>query len=288
MTSISDLVKFANKTYEKGFVSATDGNLSIRLSQTKIAITRSGINKGDVAENDIIIIDYLGNKIEGNGKPSSETKIHLLAYNERKDVNAVVHCHPVYSTAFATSNLDFTKPIFPEVIVSIGPVPLCKYATPSTEDLPNSMKSYIKDSWAMLLQNHGAVTFGEDIEGAYNRMEKLEHSAKTLFISRLLGGELVLSEEELNKLYSISESTYGIRVKSKYKLPSMKNSEEQFKYNSLTNSEINFSEIIDARLRARAGNPIFNSNFGNKVNRIQSKGNNSIDELKKLLDDFND
>jgi L-fuculose-phosphate aldolase len=257
MSLISELVKYSNKTYEKGLVSATDGNLSIRLDNSRIAITRSGINKGDVTEHDIIIVDNNGNKLEGKGKASSELKIHLLAYNNRADLKAVVHCHPIYATAFATSKLDFTQPVFPEVILTIGPVPLCKYGTPSTEELPNSMKPHIQHSWAMLLENHGAVTFGEDIASAYNRMEKLEHFAKTIFISELLGGKNILSDHEVEKLYSIAENTYGIKSLSKHNNSEGK-SYTNMDLNSLTNNEISFSDIIDARLRARAGNQVFN------------------------------
>ncbi len=266
MSSIEELVKYCHKVYEKGFVSATDGNLSIRLSDKLIAITRSGINKGEVKEDDIVITDLEGNKLEGFGQPSSEIKIHLLAYNERHDINAVVHCHPIYSTAIATANMDLTKPIFPEVVLTIGPVPLCKYGTPSTEELPNSMKPYIKDSWVMLLQNHGAVSFGRDISNAFYNLEKIEHSAKILILTRILGGETALSSEQVKKLRGISEQAFGINSNS-----------------SSNNKHLqNFTEIIEERLRARAGNPKFtNTNFGRnfKTDLQNSSLNNIISKL---------
>ena len=281
MSLIKELVKYSNKTYEKGFVAATDGNLSVRLDNNRIAITKSGLCKGDVTESDIIIVDLNGNKLEGSGKPSSELKIHLLAYNKRKDINAVVHSHPIYATAFATANLDFTDPIFPEVILTIGPVHLCKYGTPSTEELPNSMMPFIQNSWAMILQNHGAVTFGSDLVSAYNRTEKLEHAAKTILVSRLLGGENVLTEMQVNKLYEIAEKTWGIKP-----LATSYESTTKFdKGNSAFSKthEVKYSEIIEANLRARAGNPVFNnSNISNR----KKKYNFSEELISTILSDI--
>ena len=279
MFEISQLVKYSNKAYEKEFVSATDGNLSVRLDKNRIAIARSGINKGDVTENDIIIIDNNGNKLEGNGKASSEAKIHLLAYNNRNDINSVVHCHPIYATAFATAGFDLADPIFPEVILTIGPIHLCKYATPSTEELPNSMKPYIGNSWALLLQNHGAVTFGNDITSAFHRMEKLEHASKTLFMTKLLGGENILRNEEVQKLYSIAEETYEINLLGKFGRLNQNNS-SKLGFNS---SEKNYSEIIDARLRARAGNP--KVNFVKKGQQSNLK-NKPSELIQKIIKDF--
>lgn len=281
MSLIRELVKYSNKTYEKGFVAATDGNLSVRLDDNRIAITKSGLCKGDITESDIIIVDFNGNKLEGNGKPSSELKIHLLAYNTRKDINAVVHSHPIYATAFATANLDFTDPIFPEVILTIGPVHLCKYGTPSTEELPNSMLPFIQSSWAMILQNHGLVTFGSDLVSAYNRTEKLEHAAKTILVSKLLGGENVLTEEQVSKLNSIAEKTWGIKPLSKWH--NSNNKFNKYKISSSKKQGVNYSEIIEENLRARAGNSVFNNSYITQKNR---KHNFSEELISTLLLDF--
>ena len=207
-----DIVEACRKVYTNGYVSAYDGNLSARINSKHIMITPSGKCKGDVEEQDLLIADYNGNLVEGNGKVSTEVKIHLLAYKNRKDVNAVVHCHPIYSTAFATAGEGFTRPVFPEVVLALGKVPLCKYATPSTDELPESMMPYIEYSWAMLLENHGAITFGKNIQGAYFRMEKLEHSAQTLYLARTLGREKTIPLLKLKELYDIAESTYGIKI----------------------------------------------------------------------------
>ena len=212
MSLRSELTEICHKVYEKGFVSAYDGNLSARIESNKFLITPSGKCKGDVQESDLLVIDIEGNLLEGNGKVSTEALIHLLAYKKRADVNSVIHCHPVYSTAFATMGEGFTLPVFPEVVLSLGKVPLCKYGTPSTEELPDSMLPFIDYSWAFLLENHGAVTLGKTIKGAYFRMEKLEHSAQTLFAARMLGREKTIPLVKLKELYSIAESTYGIKI----------------------------------------------------------------------------
>lgn len=218
MSVRTELIKFCHKVYEKGFVSAYDGNLSIRLDSTKILITPSGKNKGDLTEEDLIEIDYDGNVISGNGKASTESKIHLLAYKNRKDIDAVIHCHPIHATAFATLGEGFTTPVFPEVILSLGKVPLCKYSTPSTDELPKSMEPHIDYAWAMLLENHGAVTFAKSIQGAYFRMEKLEHAAHTLYVTRAMGRERTIPLLKLKELYEIAESTYGINIHKKSRM----------------------------------------------------------------------
>lgn len=260
MPSIEELIFYSHKCYQKGFVSATDGNLSIRLDENQIAITKSGIRKDEVTISDIIITDNRGNKLKGNGKPSSELKIHLLAYNSRANINAVIHCHPIYATAFATSGNDLNQPIFPEVILGLGPIPLCEYGTPSTEDLPKSMKPYIHNSWAMLMQNHGAVTFGENICDAFNRMDKLESYAKTLFFSKLLGKANVLTKDQVDKLYNVAEETWGIKPLAKFYEGQSLESKNPSNFSAYLKDK-NILEIIEERLRARAGNKKLSDNI---------------------------
>lgn len=207
-----ELVEICHRVYEKGFVSAYDGNISIATPQNTFLITRSAVRKGDVTEDDILEIDSGGNILNGRGKISTEYKIHLYAYSRRPEVNAVVHCHPVYATAFATIGEGLTENIFPEVILTLGKVPLCKYSTPSTDDLPLSMEPYIEHAWGLLLQNHGAVTLGKTLKDAYNKMEKLEHTAQILFNARLLGGAKELPVEKTKELLNLSKQNYGLDV----------------------------------------------------------------------------
>lgn len=215
MSLKSELVEACHKVYAKGFVSAYDGNLSVRTNRKTILITPSGKCKGEISEKDLIEIDYKGTILKGMGKISTETKLHLLAYQKRDDINSVIHCHPIHATALATAGEGMTNPVFPEVILSLGPVHLCKYATPSTNELANSTLPFIKFAWALLLENHGAVTFGKNIKEAYYRMEKLEHAAHTLIMTRIIGKEKIISSSKLKQLYSIAEKVYGIKVNKK-------------------------------------------------------------------------
>lgn len=205
------LVEICHKVYEKEFVAAYDGNISARTGSNTILITRSGVCKGDITNNDLIEIDLEGKNINGEGKISTENKIHLLAYSARKDINAVVHCHPPYSTAFALMGEGLIEHYLPEVILTIGKVPLCKFATPSTDKVPESMKPFINYAWAMLLENHGVVTFGKSPDDAYFKMEKLEHAAKIIFLAKQIGKPNKLADDVVKELYDIAEKTYGIR-----------------------------------------------------------------------------
>lgn len=207
--NISDAKKelsgICRRVHEKGFVAAYDGNLSLRLDKDTLLITPSYRPKCEITAEDLLITDYNGNLLERNGKVSTEVKIHLLAYKTRPDVNSVIHCHPVYATAFAAAGMGITQPVFPEVILTLGEIPLCSYGTPSTEELTDSMKPFISSHDVMLLENHGAVALGAELMDAYYKMEKLEHIAQTLLAARILGGARELSAENLEKLKVIKE-----------------------------------------------------------------------------------
>jgi len=210
MSPKKKLVEICHKVYAKGFVAAYDGNISFRTSNNSVLITRSGICKGDVTEKDIVEIDLNGKSLSGNKKISTEHKIHLYAYKKRKEINAVVHCHPTYATTFALLGEGLDKHYLPEVFLTIGKVPLCKYATPSTEGVHKSLDPFIKYSWAMLLENHGAVTLGKNLDDAYFKMEKLEHAAKIILLARLIGKPRELSKKNIDDILRIAQNTYGI------------------------------------------------------------------------------
>jgi L-fuculose-phosphate aldolase len=210
MPLIDELVKVCRRVYENKFVSAYDGNVSARNSSNTFLITRSGVCKGEVTTDDILEIDTSGKVLNGAGIVSTENRLHLYAYSKRPEANAVIHCHPIYASAFAAFGEGLTKHILPEVILTLGKVPLCEYATPLTDEVTNSIEPYINYSWAFLLGNHGAVTLGKDLKDAYYKMEKLEHTAKIIFLARLLGGEKELHIEKVQELLKISKETYSI------------------------------------------------------------------------------
>jgi len=217
MQQREELITYCHKVYEKNFVSAFDGNLSARTSSGTVLITRSAVCKGDVMDTDILEISMNGEVIKGTGKISTENSLHLFIYKNRKDVNAIVHAHPVYATAFASSRDSLDRPIFPEVVLTLGRIPLCKYATPSTEELPESLKNHVHYANVFLLENHGAVSAGVNLRQAYFRMEKLEHTAKTIFVANKLGGVEEIPRYKLDALYSVAEKNYGIKLDEKNK-----------------------------------------------------------------------
>jgi L-fuculose-phosphate aldolase len=204
------LVEICHKVYAKGFVAAYDGNISCRTPKNTVLITRSGICKGDVSEKDIVEIDLTGKVLTGKQKVSTEHKIHLYAYQKRKEINAVVHCHPTYATTFALIGSGLDKHYLPEVFLTFGKIPLCKYATPSTDAVSKSLEPHINYAWAMLLQNHGAVTLGKNLDDAFYKMEKLEHAAKILLLAKLVGKPKELSKKDISDILKIAKSTYGI------------------------------------------------------------------------------
>ena len=212
MSEVDKIVSICHKVYQKGYVAAYDGNVSVITPQNTVLFTRSGVCKGDVAPEDILEFDMSGSLLKGEGRITTEFKLHLFAYSRRPDVNAVVHCHPVHATAFSLVGEGIIEHYFPEVILTLGKIPLCKYGTPSTNDLPLSLEPYIEHSWAYLLQNHGALTLGKNLDDAYYKMEKLEHTAETIFKARMLGTPNSLSKDDITKLLKISEETYGIKI----------------------------------------------------------------------------
>jgi len=204
------ILDIGRRMYDKNFVAANDGNISVRLDNARILATPTGISKGFMTSEELVITDMKGNCLSP-GRPSSELPMHLFILNERPDVNAVVHAHPPYATGFATAGIALDKCVLAEVIVTIGSVPLAAYGTPSTQELPDSLKPYIHSHDAFLMANHGVVTVGKDLLDAYFKLERVEHSAKIIYLAKVLGGETILPAEAVKKLYDIRE-TYGIEA----------------------------------------------------------------------------
>lgn len=199
-----DIVEIGRRVYARGFVASNDGNLSIRVSKNRILITPAGVSKGFLSPDDIILCDMEGGKVEGESEPSSEVKLHLEVYLKRPDIFAVVHAHPPYATGFAVAGVPLTECILPEVVISIGRIPLAPYATPSTAELAGTVSPYLPRHNALLLSNHGTLTIGEDIYEAYYLLERVEHLARVSLLARQLGGPRKLSEEELSALAEIN------------------------------------------------------------------------------------
>ncbi len=210
-----NIVRIGRMMSEKGWIAACDGNLSARLTEDRILITPAGVCKGLLSEDDPIVCSLDGSKIQGNGRPSSEMHMHLTIYRMRGDVNAVVHAHPPTCTGFAAAGRDLNIGLLPEVIVGLGSVPLAAYGTPGTPELGESLLPYIERHDAVLLANHGAVAWGEELMQAFFRMETTEHFARIALVAELLGGGRALPRREIEKLFAARER-YGVKSRTRF------------------------------------------------------------------------
>ena len=198
-----DLVFVCRMVYDRALVTAMDGNVSLRLPDGSILLTPSGCCKGFVTEDQLIRIDLDGRVLSGYGRPSSEIRMHTLAYNLRRDVGGVVHCHPPTAIAFSLAGLSLEDCLMPEVILSVGAIPTASYATPTTEDLPKSLERFFREGDAVIMERHGAVTLGRDVLMAFFNMERLEHVAQIVYSARTLGSVRTLPPEEVERLQKI-------------------------------------------------------------------------------------
>jgi len=155
------------------------------------------------------VTDLEGHKLQGDRDPSSEMLMHLEVYRQRPDVRAVVHAHPPTATGFAVAGIPLDRAVLAEVLTTLGSIPIAEYATPSTGELPDAVRKYIKAHDGMLLANHGALTVGGDLFAAYFKMETIEHFAKISLVARLLGRENLIAREEVDRLQQL-RGTYGI------------------------------------------------------------------------------
>ncbi len=195
-----EIVQFGRRMHEQGFVAATDGNLSVRLDDRRLLITPTCMSKRMMRATDIVVVDMQGNRVSGKRKVSSEIAMHLLIYRLRRDVRGIVHAHPPTATGFAASGFGLSRPLVCEVVVGLGSVPLARYGTPGTPELSEALEPLIPDHDAILMANHGVVTFGASLESAFMKMETVEHFAKIALVAHLLGNEQPLGEKEVEKL----------------------------------------------------------------------------------------
>jgi len=207
----AEIVEVGRRMYARGYVASNDGNISARLDDGRLITTPTAVSKGYMTPDMMVIVDFDGNKLSGERKASSELKMHLEIYRNRPDVNAVVHAHPPLATGFAVAGIPLTRAVLAEVITTLGSIPIAEYATPSTAELPEAVRKYIKAHDGILLANHGAVTCGESVTAAYHKMETIEHFAKISLVARLLGRENLISRDEVERLQGL-RGTYGIEA----------------------------------------------------------------------------
>ena len=205
------IVDIGARLYTRGYVVAADGNISARLEDGNILTTPSGLCKGTLRAEQILLVDSEGKVLEGELAPSSEIKMHVEAYRQRKDIKAIVHAHPPISTGFSCAGEPLDKAILAEVILTLGCVPIARYGTPSTEQVAESIRELIKAHDGILLANHGALTVGPSLMDAYFKMETIEHFAKISLVTRILGRENVLTSERVGELERVGRER-GIEV----------------------------------------------------------------------------
>lgn len=207
------VVEVSRRLYFKGLVAGAGGNVSaIIRDKGVVLITPSGLCKGYLKPEDIVKVDLAGKVLEGYLKPTSELSIHLGIYKIRNDVNAVVHAHPPVSTGFACAGVPIDYEVFPEVIAMIGEIRFVGYETPTTQELADKIAENITDVEALLLENHGIITVGSNLEQAYQRAELLEDFAKITFVAKLLGGPKTLPEDEVRKIAGLESEKYRLKL----------------------------------------------------------------------------
>ena len=207
----ADIVEVGRRMYARGYTASNDGNISVRVGDDRLLMTPKSVCKGFMTPDMMCVTDLAGKKIAGDRDPSSEMLMHLEVYRQRPDVKAVVHAHPPTATGFAVAGIPLDRAVLAEVLTTLGSIPLAEYATPSTAELPEAVRKYIKAHDGMLLANHGALTVGGDLFAAYYKMETIEHFAKISLVARMLGGENLISREEVVRLQAL-RGTYGIQA----------------------------------------------------------------------------
>ena len=205
----ADIVEVGRRLWERGYVASNDGNISVRLDDSRLITTPKNVSKGFMTPDMMVITDLDGRKISGERDPSSELKMHLEVYRNRPDAGAVVHAHPPTATGFAVAGIALDRAVLAEVITTLGSIPIAEYATPSTEELPAAVRKYVKAHDGLLLANHGALALAGDVMSAYYRMETIEHFAKISLVARTLGRENLLSRGEVDRLQGL-RGMYGI------------------------------------------------------------------------------
>ncbi len=199
------IIEVGRCMYQNGYVVTNDGNITVKVSPNEIWVTPTGVSKGFMTTDMMVKMDLDGNILEGSCKPSSEIKMHLRVYKENSDVRGVVHAHPVNATSFAIAGIPLEEPILVEAIMQLGAVPIAHYAKPGTYEVPDSIAPYCKDYNAVLLSNHGALTWGASLIQAYYRMEVLENYARMILNVQILQKQRAFSNEQIGELQKLRD-----------------------------------------------------------------------------------
>jgi len=206
----NELIEVGKILYQKNYITGTEGNLSIRISEDKILTTRSGVCKGELNSDDLVLVNHVGNPVESDLKPSTEFKMHLEVYRNRPDINAIVHAHPEFVISLSLAGHNFDKLYLPESVVILGNVPIAKYARPSTEQVPKSIKPYLQKTDIIILDRHGSLTYGKSLREAFYKTEILEKTAKIIWLSSRVSPLITLDPLEIKELLKLRDEVYGL------------------------------------------------------------------------------
>lgn len=217
----NEMLHVCRRIYGREMVASNDGNVTVRVGKDRILATPSGMSKGFLKPDDLVLTDLEGNPVSGGERSvTSEIKIYCRIYKLRPDVRAAVHAHPIYATSYAAAGLSLESQVLPESVLSLGTVPLVPYGTPGTDELADRVAEYLADHEVFLLANHGALALGNNVIEAYHRMECLEHTAKIVYLANTLGGAVRLSPEQIGGIFRVHGSKTSERIRRAGKLMS--------------------------------------------------------------------
>jgi len=204
-----EICEIGRRMWQRGMASANSGNISARLGEDRVLITPTLVSKGFMRPEQILLVDLEGNVLSGEGRPTSETPMHLRLYRERPEIGAVVHAHPPVATGFAVAGKALDRHLVPEAIVFLGEVPVVPFRMPGSPELGEAVVSYLEDHDAVLLENHGVLCLGPDLEQAYHRLETLEFYAMVTLVAHLLGAVREVPPEPLSHLLQARKMMKG-------------------------------------------------------------------------------
>lgn len=198
-----EIMEIGRRVWQRGMSSANSGNISARLDGETVVITPTLVSKGFMRPAQLLAVNLEGEVLRGEGYPTTETPMHLRLYREREDIGGVVHAHPPMATSFAVAGKPLDLHLIPEAVVFLGEVPLVPFHPPGSPELAEAIVFYLDDYDAVLLENHGVLCWGSDVEQAYHRLETVEFCAQVTFTAQQLGGARELPAEPLQNLLSV-------------------------------------------------------------------------------------
>ncbi len=204
-----DIIDAGNKLYLRAFVAANDGNITAKMADGTLWATPTGVSKGGLTEDMLVHIDPEGKVLEGTGKVSSEIALHLAIYRENPDLGGIVHAHGPGATAWAAYGKDWDLAISLDSALTLGVVPCVPFAITGSRALAESAAPYCKDHTAVLLEHHGAVTWGKDVTQALFRTEAMEHTFQVYANMKAYGEVRLLSEAQLDEVELVKQK-FGI------------------------------------------------------------------------------